>query len=157
MDVSTDTERQFNYHLNSKDENAFSFLFDNYGATINGIVRGIFPEPAISDSVFKNTFLNICNNIHEYDQHKSPLSAWLILQTRNYLKEIVSGLSDISKRAISNKNIIDLSYAYTKQQIATVLDVPIKIVDTLIQSAISKIRYDETDKKVRKIQHAEGV
>ncbi len=133
-------EQKFNRLLRTNDARAFENLFNAYGPSINGIIGRIFPDPLISDLVFRNLFLHIWKNIHNHDPTKNSLFSWMIFITRTYVRNIFRGISQPGKSITSSKNILDLSYGYTKEEISELLNVHVNIVNTLVLSAISKIR-----------------
>lgn len=68
------------------DQQAFSFLYDNYAATLNGVIikiAGVSQE----EDILQEVFIKIWNNIHEYDKAKEGLLKWMINITRKLVLE----------------------------------------------------------------------
>jgi RNA polymerase sigma-70 factor, ECF subfamily len=98
--------------LRTQDQNAFSYLYDNYSAALNSVITRMVDDTQIAEDILQETFVKIWNNFGQYDASKGRLFTWMINITRNlsidtlrskgYKKQqkifanenIVSGLSD---------------------------------------------------------------
>lgn len=58
-------------------------MYDNYSATLFGVILRIVQNEEIAEEVLKNTFVKIWNNISQYNPTKDRFSAWLIGVARN--------------------------------------------------------------------------
>lgn len=69
--------------LQQHDENAFSYLYDNYSGALHGIVNSIITNKEISNDVLQNVFVNIWRKIGSYDASKGRLFTWMLNIARN--------------------------------------------------------------------------
>jgi RNA polymerase sigma factor (sigma-70 family) len=69
--------------LFKKDEQAFSYLYDNYSAALYGIIFRIVQEEEVANDVMQETFVKIWNNFSQYDKTKGKLFTWLVNLARN--------------------------------------------------------------------------
>lgn len=77
------TEQELVYSLKQKDENAFSYLYDNYGAALNGVIFAMINDYALTEDILQESFVKIWNNIHAYDETKGKLYTWMRRITHN--------------------------------------------------------------------------
>ncbi len=59
--------------LKKKDNQAFSYLYDNYGNALYGIVRQIVSDGEIGSDVVQEVFISIWRKIDSYDSSKGRL------------------------------------------------------------------------------------
>lgn len=69
--------------LKIKDPQAFSYLYDNYSATLNGVIFRMTQDQELSEDILQETFVKIWNNFSYYDPSKGKLFTWMINLTRN--------------------------------------------------------------------------
>ena len=69
--------------LKDKDERGLTYLFDNYAAALNGIIRRIVLSEKLSEEILQQTFLKIWDKIDMYDVNKSTLFTWMSRIARN--------------------------------------------------------------------------
>ncbi|MCY7292297.1 MAG: sigma-70 family RNA polymerase sigma factor [Ferruginibacter sp.] len=69
--------------LRQEDQNAFSYLYDNYAAALNGIVTRMVDDNHLAEDILQDAFLKIWNNFKQYDNSKGRLFTWMINITRN--------------------------------------------------------------------------
>ncbi len=70
--------------LQLKDEKAFTYLYDNYSAALNGVILKIVNNVDDADDVLQEAFINIWNNMHTYDISKGgSLFTWMLNIARN--------------------------------------------------------------------------
>ena len=69
--------------LRSQDQSAFSYLYDNYAAALNGIITRMVDDTQLSEDILQEAFLKIWNNFKQYDSSKGRLFTWMINITRN--------------------------------------------------------------------------
>ena len=69
--------------LRSEDRNAFSYLYDNYAAALNGIIMRMVEDTQLAEDILQEAFLKIWNNFKQYDTSKGRLFTWMINITRN--------------------------------------------------------------------------
>ena len=77
------TEEELVALLKGRDQNAFSYLYDNYAAALNGIIMRMVEEPQLAEDILQEAFLKIWNNFAQYDTGKGRLFTWMINITRN--------------------------------------------------------------------------
>ena len=70
--------------LRKRDQQAFSYLYDNYAAALNGIITRMVDEPQLAEDILQEAFLKIWNNFTQYDDSKGRLFTWMINITRNF-------------------------------------------------------------------------
>ncbi len=59
--------------LKQKDDQAFSYLYDNYGGALYGIVKQIVNDGEIGNDVLQEVFVSIWRKIDSYDSSKGRL------------------------------------------------------------------------------------
>lgn len=69
--------------LRNEDKNAFSYLYDNYAAALNGIIMRMVEDNQLAEDILQEAFLKIWNNFKQYDNSKGRLFTWMINITRN--------------------------------------------------------------------------
>ncbi len=77
------TEEELITRLRSKDEKAFSYLYDNYASAIAGVINRMVSDAQITEDILQETFIKIWNNFHLYDSSKGRLYTWIINIGRN--------------------------------------------------------------------------
>lgn len=77
------TEPQLVALLKQKDSNAFSYLYDNYAAALNSIIRGIISDDQMADNVLQDCFVKIWNQAVNFDKSKGRLFTWMAAIARN--------------------------------------------------------------------------
>ena len=69
--------------LQSRDQQAFSYLYDNYSAALNGIIYRMVENRELSEDILQEAFVKIWNNFSSYDTGKGRLFTWMLNITRN--------------------------------------------------------------------------
>ncbi len=69
--------------LQSKDQQAFSYLYDNYAAALNGIIYRMVENRELAEDILQEAFVKIWNNFSSYDTGKGRLFTWMLNITRN--------------------------------------------------------------------------
>ena len=69
--------------LKQQDQNAFSYLYDNYAAALTGIIMRMVEDNQLAEDILQEAFLKIWNNFRQYDNTKGRLFTWMINITRN--------------------------------------------------------------------------
>lgn len=77
------TEVQLVAMLKLKDKQAFSYLYDNYAAALNGVIFRIVNDSALTEDILQEVFVKIWNHFDSYDTSKGKLFTWLINIARN--------------------------------------------------------------------------
>jgi RNA polymerase sigma-70 factor (ECF subfamily) len=66
-----------------QNEQAFSYLYDNYSPALFGIIKQIVPDENIAADVLQDVFVNIWRKIKLYDETKGRLFTWMMNIARN--------------------------------------------------------------------------
>ena len=69
--------------LQSRDQQAFSYLYDNYSAALNGIIYRLVEDRELAEDILQEAFVKIWNNFSSYDTSKGRLFTWMLNITRN--------------------------------------------------------------------------
>jgi RNA polymerase sigma-70 factor (ECF subfamily) len=69
--------------LQQRSEKAFSYLYENYGGALNGIISSIITEPETANDILQDVFVNIWKKIDSYDSSKGRLFTWMLNVARN--------------------------------------------------------------------------
>jgi RNA polymerase sigma factor (sigma-70 family) len=85
----TYTEEELVLSLQQRDETAFSYLYDNYAAALNGVIYGMVNDFAQAEDILQEAFLKIWNNIDSYDATKGKLYTWMRRITNNLTLDIL--------------------------------------------------------------------
>jgi RNA polymerase sigma factor (sigma-70 family) len=77
------SEEELIARLRLEDKDAFSYLYDNYAAALNGIIMRMVEDSQLAEDILQEAFLKIWNNFKQYDKGKGRLFTWMINITRN--------------------------------------------------------------------------
>jgi RNA polymerase sigma-70 factor (ECF subfamily) len=69
--------------LRNKDQQAFSYLYDNYAAVLNGTIYRMVEDSGLAEDILQEAFIKIWNNFSSYDSSKGRLFTWMLNITRN--------------------------------------------------------------------------
>ena len=69
--------------LQNKDQQAFSYLYDNYVGALNGIIGRMVDSRELAEDILQEAFIKIWNNFASYDTGKGRLFTWMLNITRN--------------------------------------------------------------------------
>lgn len=81
--TNTYTEQQLVSLLKSRDEKAFSYLYDNYSASLYTVISQIVNDFELANDVLQEVFINIWRKIENYDPLKGRLYTWMLNIARN--------------------------------------------------------------------------
>jgi RNA polymerase sigma factor (sigma-70 family) len=81
--IQTYNEQELVQQIRQKDQQAFSYLYDNYAAVLNSVIYRMTEDKALSEDILQETFVKIWNNFGNYDASKGKLFTWMINVTRN--------------------------------------------------------------------------
>lgn len=79
----TYNEQELILSLKAKDEQSFSYLYDNYSGALYSIVLQILPDKELAGDVLQEVFVNIWRKIDTYDNTKGRLFTWMLNVARN--------------------------------------------------------------------------
>jgi RNA polymerase sigma factor (sigma-70 family) len=77
------SEEELILQLRSRNEQAFSYLYDNYAAALNGAILRLVQDKELAADILQEAFVKIWNNFSSYDSSKGRLFTWMINITRN--------------------------------------------------------------------------
>jgi len=77
------TEEELVQLLQQKDQQAFSYLYDNYAPALNAVIFRMVEDQSLSEDILQEAFVKIWNNFNSYDKIKGRLFTWMINITRN--------------------------------------------------------------------------
>lgn len=69
--------------LVQQNDQAFSYLYDNYSPALFGIISQIVSDKETAADVLQDVFVNIWKKISSYDDRKGRLFTWLLNIARN--------------------------------------------------------------------------
>jgi RNA polymerase sigma factor (sigma-70 family) len=69
--------------LKKKDRMALSYLYDNYSASLYGVVFRIIKSEDVAEEILQDVFLKIWDKIESYDATKGKLFTWMLNIARN--------------------------------------------------------------------------
>ena len=87
--------------LQQKDQQAFSYLYDNYSAALNGVIYHLVEDRELSEDILQEVFLKIWNNFTSYDKAKGRLYTWMLNITRNMTIDTMRSKNYKKQRKIS--------------------------------------------------------
>lgn len=77
------SEEELVMRLHNRDQQAFSYLYDNYSAALNGIIYRMVEDRELAEDILQEAFVKIWNNFTNYDSGKGRLFTWMLNITRN--------------------------------------------------------------------------
>ncbi len=77
------SEEELVFALQQHDQQAFSYLYDNYSGALFGLIYKMVNDKELSEDILQETFVKIWNNFSNYDSKKGRLFTWLLNLTRN--------------------------------------------------------------------------
>ncbi len=79
--------------LKAKDQQSFSYLYDNYAGALYSIVLQVVPDKDLASDVLQEVFVNIWRKIESYDSAKGRLFTWMLNVARNLAIDMVRSKS----------------------------------------------------------------
>lgn len=73
----TYTEQELVSLLKQRTQAAFSYLYDHYAATLNGVIVGIIQDTEVAGDVLQEVFVKVWRQIEHYDPGKGRLFTWM--------------------------------------------------------------------------------
>ena len=113
------SEEELVAQLQSRNQQAFAYLYDNYAAALNGIIYRLVEDKELSEDILQEAFVKIWNNFSSYDTTKGRLFTWMLNLTRNLTIDTLRSKgykkqSKISGDENSVSNLTDNSIAAEK-------------------------------------------
>ena len=97
--------------LQQKDQQAFTYLYDNYAAALNGVIIRMIDDRQLAEDILQEAFIKIWNNFTSYNPGKGRLFTWMINLTRNLTIDTLrsSGYKKQSKISKDENSVINYS------------------------------------------------
>ena len=110
-DIIKYTEQELVLLLKSQDQQAFSYLYDNYAAALNGIIYRMVENRELSEDILQEAFVKIWNNFSSYDTGKGRLFTWMLNIARNLTIDTLrsKGYNKQSKISSEENSVINLT------------------------------------------------
>ncbi|MEO6584355.1 MAG: sigma-70 family RNA polymerase sigma factor, partial [Ferruginibacter sp.] len=96
--------------LRNKDQQGFSYLYDNYAAALNGVIVRMVDEDQLAEDILQESFIKIWNNFQQYDDTKGRLFTWMINITRNLTIDTLRSKGYKKQRKISKDENFVLNF-----------------------------------------------
>jgi len=77
------TEQDLILKLKERNNQAYSYLYDNYSGALYSIILQILRETELANDVLQEVFINIWRKIESYDPAKGRLFTWMLNIARN--------------------------------------------------------------------------
>jgi RNA polymerase sigma factor (sigma-70 family) len=106
--TGTYTEQELIAALQTGDEQAFSYLYDNYSGSLYSIILQIVKIPETANDVLQEVFINIWRKIATYDPVKGRLFTWMLNISRNASIDMLRSKS--YQNNLKNQEITDTVY-----------------------------------------------
>lgn len=97
------TEEELIFKLKRFDEQAFSYLYDNYSGALFGIIKRNIPNDLQAGDMLQEVFIKIYKNIEQYNPERGKLFTWMVNLTRNLTIDYLR--SKENKSAQKNQSI----------------------------------------------------
>jgi RNA polymerase sigma factor (sigma-70 family) len=93
--------------LQQKDQQVFSYLYDNYAPALNAVIYKMVENRELSEDILQEAFVKIWNNFASYDKTKGRLFTWMLNLTRNLTIDTLRSKSYKKQTKISgDENIV---------------------------------------------------
>ncbi|MGC4104584.1 RNA polymerase sigma factor [Ferruginibacter sp.] len=83
------SEEELVSQLQSRNQQAFSYLYDNYAAALNGVIYRMVNDKELAEDILQEAFVKIWNNFATYDTAKGRLFTWMLNLTRNLTIDVL--------------------------------------------------------------------
>lgn len=77
------SEEELVFALQQQDQQAFSYLYDNYSGALFGLIYKMVNDKELGEDILQEAFVKIWNNFANYDSAKGRLFTWMINLARN--------------------------------------------------------------------------
>jgi RNA polymerase sigma factor (sigma-70 family) len=121
--------------LNQQDQQAFSYLYDNYSGALYGIINQIVPDREIANDVLQEIFVNIWKKIGTYDAAKGRLFTWMLNIARNAAIDKIR--SKAYQDSLKNQPLPENVNSFSNQQVGPQVD------DYGLRKVINKLKDEQ--------------
>jgi RNA polymerase sigma factor (sigma-70 family) len=87
------TEQDLVLALKERNNQAYSYLYDNYSGALYSIILQILEESELANDVLQEVFINIWRKIESYDSTKGRLFTWMLNIARNLSIDVLRSKS----------------------------------------------------------------
>jgi RNA polymerase sigma factor (sigma-70 family) len=98
--------------LKARDDQAFSYLYDNYSAALYTVILQIVKRPEVANDILQDVFVNIWRKMESYDPIKGRLFTWMLNISRNASIDMLR--SKNYQNSQKNQEITDNVYLNTQ-------------------------------------------
>lgn len=95
------TESELVALLKNKDQQAFSYLYDNYAGALYGVVMKVINKEETAKDLLQEIFIKIWRNIDSYDPAKGRLYTWILNIARNAAIDVLRSSGFNQEKKIS--------------------------------------------------------
>lgn len=93
--------------LQQRDQQAFSYLYDNYAPALNAVIVRMVDNRELGEDILQEAFVKIWNNFASYDKTKGRLFTWMLNLTRNLTIDTLRSKGYKKQTKISgNENVV---------------------------------------------------
>ncbi len=109
------SEEELVLSLQQRDQQAFSYLYDNYSPAINGVIYKIVEDKELAEDILQEVFIKIWDNFSYYDSSKGRLFTWMINLARNLTIDTLRSKNYKKQKKISSdeNSVSNLSRNYS--------------------------------------------
>jgi RNA polymerase sigma factor (sigma-70 family) len=106
--TGTYNEQELIAALKARDDQAFSYLYDQYSGSLYSIILQIVKSPEAARDILQEVFINIWRKIDSYDPVKGRLFTWMLNISRNASIDVLRSKS--YQNSQKNQEITDTVY-----------------------------------------------
>ena len=106
------SEKDLIIALKARDDQAFSYLYDNYSAALYTVILQIVKTPELAADILQDVFVNIWKKIESYDPIKGRLFTWMLNISRNASIDMLRSKNYQNRQ--KNQEITDNVYVNTQ-------------------------------------------
>lgn len=121
--------------LNRQDQQAFSYLYDNYSGALYGIINQIVPDREVANDVLQEIFVNIWRKIGTYNAAKGRLFTWMLNIARNASIDKIR--SKAYQDSLKNQPLPENVNSFSNQQVGLEID------DYGLRKVIGKLKEEQ--------------
>jgi DNA-directed RNA polymerase specialized sigma24 family protein len=145
--------------VKEKDPRACDWLFEKYAPSLHGMISQVVAVPALREKILQDSFITICNKIHQFDPGKCRLFTWMTQVTREATIQQLHSLGAMDgdnipvidksrleglmgKLQPEEQKLIHLSWllGYSADDVARHLNIPADIAKSKIRNALIQLR-----------------
>jgi RNA polymerase sigma-70 factor (ECF subfamily) len=98
------SEEELAMLLQSGDQSAFAYLYDNYAGALNSVILKLISDPHLAEDILQEAFIKIWNNFSSYDSSKGRLFTWMLNITRNLTIDTIRSKGYKNQSKIQNSD-----------------------------------------------------